>query len=86
MGIASLGISYTKDGRDAILATGSIPDAIQDDGAKDGNGGEGSVGEGGPGYGFAKLLFVVVHGCGSPCWLLCLIVLKNTNQLAKGYE
>jgi hypothetical protein len=85
MVIASLGISYTKDGRDAILVTGSVPDAVEDDGAKDGEGGKGSVGEGGPGYGFAELSFiVVVHGCDSPCWLLYLIVLKNTNQVGKG--
>jgi len=57
------------------LVAGSIPDAIQDDGAEDGEGGEGSVGKRGPGYGFAELLLVVVvHGCVSPCWLLCLII------------
>ena len=69
--IASLGISYTKDGRDAILLAGSVPDAVQDNGAEDGEGSEGSVGKGGPGYGFTELLFIfVVHGCGSPWCLL----------------
>src|SRR5579884_805869 len=66
---------YIGGGRDesaptAGLVSGAVPDAVENDRAEDGDGGEGSIGKRGPGYGFAELLFVVVHR-----WCSLLIVL-----------